>query len=80
MRCIELIVGPRVRCVELIVGIPVRCVELIVGIPVIISFLQTGLVEKIPSAILASINMVIGFICFFSGLILDVIKKMRQEN
>ena len=54
--------------------------SLIVGIPVIISFLQTGLVEKIPSAILAAINMVIGFICFFSGLILDVIKKMRQEN
>ena len=52
----------------------------IVGIPVIISFLQTGLVEKIPSAILAAINMVIGFLCFFSGLILDVIKKMRQEN
>ena len=54
--------------------------SLIVGIPVIISFLQTGLVEKIPSAILAAINMVIGFICFFTGLILDVIKKMRQEN
>ena len=52
----------------------------IIGIPVIISFLQTGLVEKIPSAILAAINMVIGFLCFFSGLILDVIKKMRQEN
>ena len=54
--------------------------SLIVGIPVIIGFLQTGLVEKIPSAILAAINMVIGFLCFFSGLILDVIKKMRQEN
>ena len=54
--------------------------SLFIGIPVIISFLQTGLVEKIPSAILASINMVIGFMCFFSGLILDVIKKMRQEN
>ena len=49
------------------------------GTPVLYEFFETGYVEKIPSAILASINMVISFLCFFSGLILDVIKKTRHE-
>ncbi|MAI85328.1 MAG: hypothetical protein CMM91_10435 [Rickettsiales bacterium] len=50
------------------------------GVPVTIEFFNTGLVDKLPSAILAAINMVIAFLCFFSGLILDVIKKHRHEQ
>ncbi len=54
--------------------------SLVVGLPVVFNFFETGLVEKLPSAVLASINMVIGFISFFSGLILDVVKKSRHER
>ena len=54
--------------------------SLALGIPIIINFMETGLVEKIPSAILAAVNMVIAFLSFFSGLILDVIKKSRHER
>ncbi|MDC3091880.1 glycosyltransferase, partial [Rickettsiales bacterium] len=54
--------------------------SLILGIPIILNFMETGLVEKIPSAILAAVNMVIAFLSFFSGLILDVIKKSRHER
>ena len=50
------------------------------GVPVILDFFETGKVDKIPSAILAAINMVIAFLSFFSGLILDVIKKSRHER
>ncbi len=50
------------------------------GVPVTIEFFNTGLVDRIPSAILAAINMVIAFVCFFSGLVLDVIKKQRHEQ
>jgi hypothetical protein len=42
--------------------------------------METGLVAKMPSAILAAVNMVIAFLSFFSGLILDVIKKSRHER
>ena len=52
----------------------------VLGIPIILSFMETGLVNKMPSAILAAVNMVIAFLSFFSGLILDVIKKSRYEN
>ncbi len=53
--------------------------SLVLGVPIFLNFIETGLVDKIPSAILSAINMVIAFLSFFSGLILDVIKKTRHE-
>ena len=54
--------------------------SLFIGVPIILEFYETKLVERLPSAVLAGFLMVLGFISFFSGLILDVIKKMRYEN
>ena len=54
--------------------------SLFIGIPVIKEFYITGLVPKIPSAILAGCLMILSFLSFFSGLILDLIKKVRFEN
>jgi glycosyltransferase involved in cell wall biosynthesis len=54
--------------------------SLSVGIPIIKDFYITGLVERLPSAILAGLLSVISFLCFFCGLILDVMKKIRFEN
>ena len=54
--------------------------SLVIGIPVIKEFYITGLVERVPSAILAGFLMIISFLSFFSGLILDIIKKVRFEN
>ena len=54
--------------------------SLSVGLPVVRDFYLTGLVEKIPSAILAGFLMMLSFLSFFSGLILDIIKKLRYEN
>ncbi len=53
---------------------------LFIGIPVIHDFYLTGLVEKIPSAILAGFLVILSFLSFFSGLILDIIRKLRFEN
>ncbi len=54
--------------------------SLFLGLPIIFEFLETGLVERLPSAILSGLNMIIAFLSFFSGLILDVIKKSRHER
>ncbi|MEE2695023.1 MAG: glycosyltransferase family 2 protein [Pseudomonadota bacterium] len=54
--------------------------SMIIGIPVVHDWYITGLVEKFPSAILAGFLMIISFLSFFSGLILDIIKKVRFEN
>ena len=54
--------------------------SLFIGVPVVAEFYYTGLVERIPSAILAGFLMILSFLSFFSGLILDIIKKVRYEN
>ncbi len=54
--------------------------SLFIGVPVIKAFYLTGLVEKMPSAILAGCLMILSFLSFFSGLILDIIRKVRFEN
>ena len=54
--------------------------SLAVGIPIIKEFYITGLVERLPSAILAGLFSVLSFLSFFCGLILDVMKKIRFEN
>lgn len=54
-------------------------VALIVGIPVVLEFLQTGLVPRFPSAILAASLMVLGFLMLTAGLILDSVLLARRE-
>ena len=54
--------------------------SLSIGLPIIFEFYITGLVERLPSAILSGLLMVISFLSFFCGLILDSIKKIRFEN
>lgn len=55
-------------------------IGLLIGTPVIIEFFATGVVNKVPSAILASGLMIIAIIALFSGFILDTIVKHQQEN
>src|SRR5699024_10788051 len=53
---------------------------LIAGVPVVVEFAATGLVPKLPSALLAVALVFVGALCFASGLILDtVVKGTRKE-
>lgn len=47
--------------------------------PVLVAYLETGLVQRFPTAILALGLILIGFYLFFSGLILQKIKLCRNE-
>ena len=53
---------------------------LLVGIPVITEFIKTGLISKMPSAILATGLMMISVVSLFSGFILDTIVKQHRER
>ena len=53
---------------------------LYLGALVIQEFLATGLVLRIPSALLCVGLMVLGFLSFACGLILDCISNQRREN
>lgn len=49
------------------------------GIPVILEYLDTGLVPRFPTAILASALMVIAVISLATGAILDLVAHVRRE-
>jgi glycosyltransferase involved in cell wall biosynthesis len=53
--------------------------SLLIGAPVIMSFLKTGLVFRLPSAILAASLAVLAFLSLASGLILDTVTVARRE-
>jgi len=50
------------------------------GMPIILHFLETGLVPRIPTAILVAILEIIGILCLALGLILDTVIKLNQRQ
>lgn len=52
---------------------------LALGIPVVMEFLQTGLVPKLPSAVLAAALANLGVLLIIAGLILDLVTRARRE-
>jgi glycosyltransferase involved in cell wall biosynthesis len=50
------------------------------GVPVVIEFLSTGLVPRLPTAVLATGLMLVGVMSFSIGLVLDTVTKVRREN
>ena len=49
------------------------------SIPLAITYLQTGLVPRFPTAILATGLMILAALSFFAGLILDTVVRGRRE-
>ena len=54
-------------------------VALILGVPVVATFLQTGLVPRLPTAVLAASIMLLSFLSLCCGLILDTVTRGRRE-
>ena len=56
-------------------------VALAVGlaIPLIVTYVQTGLVPRFPTAILVTGIIIVAVLCFFAGLILDTVTRGRRE-
>lgn len=53
---------------------------LLVGLPVVIEFVRTGMIDKMPSAVLASSLMVLAVLSFVTGMILDtVVSNAKKE-
>lgn len=63
----------------LLTGLALVVLSLIIGSPVVAEFLSTGTVPKLPSAILATGLMLLGFLGFTCGMILDTVTHGRLE-
>ena len=51
----------------------------LLSIPLVITYLDTGLVPRFPTAILATGLVIVATLCFFAGLILDTVTRGRRE-
>jgi glycosyltransferase involved in cell wall biosynthesis len=60
-------------------GLFVCLAGVLLGIPLVITYMQTGLVPRFPTAILSGTLVIIGVLSWFAGLILDTVTKTRQE-
>jgi len=52
---------------------------IVLSIPIVITYMEIGLVPRIPSAILTVGLCLLGFLCLACGLILDTVTRGRQE-
>lgn len=62
-----------------VIGFVFALIGLILGIPVIVEFFETGLVPRLPTAVLALGMILIAFMSWMIGVILDGVLKARRE-
>lgn len=55
-------------------------IGLVFFIPVLITYFQTGLVDKIPTLISCCMTFLAAIISFFAGLVLDTIKQKNRQD
>lgn len=54
-------------------------VGIVLGIPVVVDFVETGLVPRLPTAVLASSFVLLGSLAAMIGLVLDGVLRSRRE-
>ena len=60
-------------------GLFLAMVAIVLSIPLAITYVETGLVPRFPTAILATGLMIVAFMSFMCGLILDTVVRGRRE-
>ncbi len=54
-------------------------VAVILAVPLVLTYIETGLVPRFPTAILATGMTIVAVLSFFAGLILDTVTRGRRE-
>lgn len=61
------------------IGALLLIAAVILSVPLVITYLDTGLVPRFPTAILVTGMVIIAVLCVFAGLILDTVTRGRRE-
>jgi glycosyltransferase involved in cell wall biosynthesis len=61
------------------IGALLLLLAILLSIPLIVTYAHTGLVPRVPTAILVTGITIIAVLCFFTGLILDTVTRGRSE-
>ncbi len=61
------------------VGGLLAVLAVILAVPLVMTYMQTGLVPRVPTAILVTGLVILAALCIFAGLILDTVVRGRRE-
>ncbi|WP_404829150.1 glycosyltransferase family 2 protein [Allosphingosinicella flava] len=61
------------------IGVFLAALAMVLAIPLVVTYVQTGLVPRVPTAILVTGLMILASLCLFTGLILDTVVRGRRE-
>ncbi|HET9716036.1 MAG TPA: glycosyltransferase family 2 protein [Pseudolabrys sp.] len=61
------------------IGVIAALASIILAIPIIITYVETGLVPRLPTAVLSTGLMLLAFLCAGVGLVLDTVTRGRRE-
>jgi glycosyltransferase involved in cell wall biosynthesis len=61
------------------IGVMLALISIGLAVPIVITFLETGLVPRIPTAVLSTGLMIVAFLSFAIGLVLDTVTRGRRE-
>jgi glycosyltransferase involved in cell wall biosynthesis len=62
-----------------IIGTLLGLVSIVIAVPLAVTYAETGLVPRLPTAVLSTGLMILAFLSFFSGMILDTVVRGRRE-
>ncbi|HUO55764.1 MAG TPA: glycosyl transferase, partial [Rhodoblastus sp.] len=62
-----------------VIGVLLALIALALDAPIVMTYLETGLVPRLPTAVLSVGLFILSALCFFAGLVLDTVTTLRQE-
>jgi glycosyltransferase involved in cell wall biosynthesis len=62
-----------------VVGVLLAAASVVISVPVFVTYVQTGLVPRIPTAILSTGMMILAFLSMAVGFVLDTVTRGRRE-
>ena len=61
------------------IGVLLMLAAVVLAVPLVLTYLDTGLVPRLPTAILVTGMTIVAVLCVFAGLILDTVTRGRRE-
>jgi len=62
-----------------VIAIVLGALSILLAVPVILTFLEQGVVPRLPTAILSTALMLLACLALTSGLVLDTVTRGRRE-
>src|SRR5204863_1303674 len=62
------------------IGVVLATVSIILAVPILVTYLQHGIVPRLPTAVLSTGLMLLASLSIVAGLVLDTVTRGRRET